>query len=69
MNAERKWPGNMSVYVQLWAGSSPNLVTVRNLKEGFKELELGFYTGVTPRVSLRHIPKLSVRMSGMHTLK
>jgi hypothetical protein len=29
-------------YVQIWAGSDPVVVTVRNLKEGFKELDNNF---------------------------
>jgi hypothetical protein len=48
VNAERKWPGSTSAYVQLWAGSSPTIVTVRNLKDGFKELEMGYYPGFGP---------------------
>jgi len=48
VNADRKWPGSTSYYVQLWAGSSPTVVSIRNLKDGFKELEMGYYPGVGP---------------------
>jgi hypothetical protein len=30
-------------YVQIWAGSNPVVVTIRNLKDGFKELEQNYY--------------------------
>lgn len=32
-----------NVYTQLWSGSDPVRVTVRNLKDGFKELESDYY--------------------------
>lgn len=34
-------------YVQMWSGSDPVMVTVSNLKDGFKELEQG-YNGLKP---------------------
>jgi hypothetical protein len=34
-------------YVQMWSGSDPIMVTVSNLKDGFKELEQG-YNGMKP---------------------
>ena len=38
---------SFSVYQQLWAGSDPVLVTVRNLKDGFKSLEDNYYAPMT----------------------
>ena len=32
-----------NVYTQIWAGSDPTMVSVRNLKDGFKELEANYY--------------------------
>ncbi|HEX2683996.1 MAG TPA: hypothetical protein VHL77_08680 [Ferruginibacter sp.] len=34
---------SVNVYTQLWAGSDPVRVSVRNLKDGFKELETDYY--------------------------
>lgn len=34
---------SLSVYQQLWTGNDPVMVTVRNLKDGFKSLEENFY--------------------------
>jgi hypothetical protein len=39
-------PGNRfssNVYTQLWSGSDPVRVSIRNLKDGFKELETDYY--------------------------
>ena len=40
-----KWWENFSMnfYVQLWSGSDPVVVSVRNLADGFASLENGFY--------------------------
>lgn len=35
-------PISINFYIQIWAGSDPVTVSVRNLKTGFKELENGF---------------------------
>ena len=32
-----------NVYTQLWSGSDPVRVSVRNLKDGYKELETDYY--------------------------
>lgn len=34
---------SFNYYVQIWTGSDPVVVTVRNLKDGFKELENNYY--------------------------
>lgn len=34
---------SFNVYTQLWSGSDPVRVSVRNLKDGFKELETDYY--------------------------
>ncbi|HYM93277.1 MAG TPA: hypothetical protein VET23_04005, partial [Chitinophagaceae bacterium] len=34
---------SLNVFQQLWTGSDPVLVTIRNLKDGFKSLEDNFY--------------------------
>jgi len=36
-------PFSANVYVQQQAGSSPTVVTVRNLKNGFKEMEMNYF--------------------------
>jgi hypothetical protein len=36
-------PFSWNVYTQLWSGSDPVRVSVRNLKDGFKELESNYY--------------------------
>lgn len=41
-----KWPFNSSVYMQRNAGSSPVMVSVYNLKDGFKQLEAGYFKDV-----------------------
>lgn len=40
-NAPLRFSGNY--YVQIWAGSDPVHVSIRNLKDGFKELENNYY--------------------------
>ena len=32
-----------NVYTQIWSGSDPVRVSIRNLKDGFKELETDYY--------------------------
>lgn len=34
---------SVNVYTQLWSGSDPVRVSIRNLKDGFKELEADYY--------------------------
>jgi hypothetical protein len=41
INTQKRFSTN--VYTQLWSGSDPVRVTVRNLKDGFKELETDYY--------------------------
>ena len=36
-------PISYNVYTQLWSGSDPVRVNIRNLKDGFKELETDYY--------------------------
>jgi hypothetical protein len=40
-----------SFWDQLWDGSDQTVVTIRNLKDGFKSLEQGFYGPPTPPVA------------------
>lgn len=35
-------PSSYNTYIKLWAGSSPEIVTVTNLKDGFKQLDNTF---------------------------
>lgn len=39
---------SLSVFEQLWDGSEPIVVTIRNLKDGFKSLETDFYGAMQP---------------------
>jgi len=43
VSANLKSPFSFNVLVKQQAGSSPMLVTIRNLKEGFKELEVNYF--------------------------
>ena len=36
-------PFSANIYTQIWSGSDPVRVQVRNLKDGFKELETDYY--------------------------
>ncbi|HUS03643.1 MAG TPA: hypothetical protein VMY77_18010 [Chitinophagaceae bacterium] len=40
-------PSSYNTYIKLWAGSHPQIVTISNLKDGFKQLDLT-YTPVNP---------------------
>lgn len=40
---ELKAPFGVNAYVQLFAGSDPTIVTIRSLKDGFKELENNYF--------------------------
>jgi hypothetical protein len=39
---------SLSVFEQLWDGSEPVVVTIRNLKDGFKSLEADYYGALPP---------------------
>ena len=39
---------SVSVFEQLWDGSDQVVVNIRNLKDGFKSLQAGFYAPATP---------------------
>lgn len=39
---------SLNVYDQLWTGSEPVIVTIRNLKDGFKSLETDYYGAMSP---------------------
>lgn len=41
INPASKFSSN--VYTQIWSGSDPVRVSIRNLKDGFKELEMDYY--------------------------
>jgi hypothetical protein len=41
-------PISFNFYTQIWAGSDPVTVSVRNLKDGFKELENNFFGANNP---------------------
>lgn len=43
---------SLTVFEELWTGSNPILVTIRNLKDGFKSLETDYY-GVLPPNGLK----------------
>ena len=48
INTKSNPPISYSNYVQIWAGSDPVIVNVRNLKDGFKELDAAYGTPMTP---------------------
>jgi hypothetical protein len=39
---------SLTAFEQLWNGSDPVLVTIRNLKDGFKSLETDYYGALSP---------------------
>lgn len=39
---------SLSVFEQLWDGTDPTVVTIRNLKDGFKSLEMDYYGAAKP---------------------
>jgi len=43
---------SLNVFEQLWTGSEPVIVSIRNLKDGFKSLETDFY-GATPPTAFK----------------
>jgi hypothetical protein len=43
---------SLNVFEQLWDGSEPVVVTIRNLKDGFKSLETDYY-GVLPPTAFK----------------
>lgn len=47
VNTIIKSPSSYNTYIKLWAGSKPEIVTVTNLKDGFKQLDNNF----TPSMS------------------
>jgi hypothetical protein len=42
INTKIKSPSSYNTYVKMWGGSSPEVVIVTNLKDGFKQLDNGF---------------------------
>ncbi len=42
INEKTKSPGSYNVFIKQFSGSSPTIVTRRNLKDGFKELDSAF---------------------------
>ena len=42
VNTKIKSPSSYNTYVKMWGGSSPEIVTVTNLKDGFKQLDNTF---------------------------
>lgn len=46
--------GSVNTYVQILSGSDPVMVTVRNLKDGFKELETNYFGAPNPPDALKN---------------
>ena len=42
VNTKIKSPSSYNTYIKMWAGSSPEVVIVTNLKDGFKQLDNSF---------------------------
>lgn len=42
------YKGSVNTYVQILSGSDPVMVTIRNLKDGYKELETNYYGASNP---------------------
>lgn len=42
VNTKIKSPTSLNAYVKMWSGSSPEIVIVTNLKDGFKQLDNSF---------------------------
>lgn len=47
------WKGSINTYVQILSGSDPVMVTVRNLKDGYKELETNYFGPPNPTDALK----------------
>lgn len=45
--------GSINTYVQILSGSDPVMVTIRNLKDGFKELETNYFGAPNPPNALK----------------
>lgn len=48
LNTKANNPTSYNNYVKIWAGSDPVIVNVRNLKDGFKELDAAYGVPMTP---------------------
>ena len=47
------YKGSLNTYVQMMSGSDPVIVTVRSLKDGFKELEMNYYGPSNPTNAMK----------------
>lgn len=47
------YKGSINTYVQILSGSDPVMVTVRNLKDGYKELETNYYGAANPTNAMK----------------
>jgi len=52
-------PSSYNAYMQMFAGSAPQLVVINNLKEGFKQLEMNYFPGMTDKFKEAYIKAYS----------
>ncbi|HWI91063.1 MAG TPA: hypothetical protein VNT20_07300 [Flavisolibacter sp.] len=59
VNTSINSPSSYNAYLQMFAGSAPQLVVINNLKDGFKQLELNYFPGMTDKFKEAYIKMYS----------
>jgi hypothetical protein len=59
VNTSIKSPASNNTYIQLFAGSAPQMVTITNLKDGFKQLESNYFPGMSDKFREAYIKMYS----------